>query len=345
MITYLVSDLNRNPLSKLIRRSGKQLPRMRIITYDAAFRRLSVPRGTLVFTDFDLLTDYELDAAGSIAAAAATAGPDVRILNHPLRATERAAMHRRLNAAGLNPVVVTRIEDEMPRRYPVFIRLQAGCEAPDTGLIANEAEYRRALAALDAAGRPRRGRIAVSYEAAPDADGNFRKYGAFRIGDRIVPQHILRAPGWYVKKSNTAMTPAFAQEELAFVRDNPHRDALMALFDKAGYEFGRADYTLVDGKLVLFEINSNPSFPDLRQGVRQGSARHLLLAETLHKAFRAIDIPASSGRVRFGLNVAIGHNISRRRWWTVTRQLWKLRLATKRDRDRVWPPAGGQPAP
>jgi len=309
MITFLVSDLNMNPLKKLIRRSGKQLPRMQLTTYDTAFRRLWVPRGTLVFCDFDLLTEFELDAACAIAAAAERAGPEVRILNHPLRATERAAMHRRLHSAGLNPVVVTRVEDEMPRRYPVFIRLQAGCEAPDTGLIANEAEYRAALEALAEAGRPLRGRIAVSYETAPDAEGNFRKYGAFRIGETIVPQHILRASDWYVKRSNTAFTDAFAQEELDFVRENPHREALMTLFDAAGYEFGRADYTIRDGKVVLL----------------------------VHEAFGLIDGPAKSGRVKFKLNVAIGHNVSRRRWWSITRQIWKLRLADKRHRLPVWP--------
>lgn len=337
MITFLVSDLNMNPLKKLIRRSGKQLPRMQLTTYDTAFRRLWVPRGTLVFCDFDLLTEFELDAACAIAAAAERAGPEVRILNHPLRATERAAMHRRLHSAGLNPVVVTRVEDEMPRRYPVFIRLQAGCEAPDTGLIANEAEYRAALEALAEAGRPLRGRIAVSYETAPDAEGNFRKYGAFRIGETIVPQHILRASDWYVKRSNTAFTDAFAQEELDFVRENPHREALMTLFDAAGYEFGRADYTIRDGKVVLFEINSNPSFPDLRRGLKRQSERHEVIHQKVHEAFGLIDGPAKSGRVKFKLNVAIGHNVSRRRWWSITRQIWKLRLADKRHRLPVWP--------
>lgn len=32
----------------------------------------------------------------------------------------------------------------------------------------------------------------------PDTDGYHRKYGAVRIGDAIVPKHILRSGGWSV---------------------------------------------------------------------------------------------------------------------------------------------------
>lgn len=342
VITFLVSDLNRNPLGRLIRRTRGRLPRMRILTYDRAFRRLWVPRGTLVFTDFDLLTDFELDAACSIAAAARDAGPEVRVLNDPRFALERAAMHRHLSALGLNPVEVTRVEDEVPRRYPVFIRLQGGCERPDTGLLHDEAAFRAARSALVEAGRPLRGRIAVSFEADPDAQGFYRKYGAFRIGGAIVPQHILRGPHWYVKRAGSGEDADFAAEELAYIRDNPHRERLLELFEAAGHRFGRADYTLRDGRPVLFEINSNPSFPNLTRAWRGGSERHLLLLERLDRAFRSIDCGDGGGRLRFGLNMAIGHNVSRRRWHPVTTALWKRRLAPKDARATVAPEAGSE---
>ena len=337
LITFLVSDLNRNPLRKLIRRAGRRLPPMRTLTYQTAFRRLRVPDGTLVFTDFDLLTDFEMDAAGQIAIAADRAGDRVRTLNSPSRSLERAAMHRHLHASRLNAVQVTRVADEMPTTYPVFIRLQGGCESPDTGLLHDETEYRRACDALLAAGRPLRGRIAVSYEAEPDASGNFRKYGAFRIGDHIIPQHILRRRDWYVKRSNQDHGNDFRREEIDYIRNNPHRDRLMALFQAAGHEFGRMDYTIRGDEIVVFEINSNPSFPDLSKGWRKGSERHALLHDLLQPAFESISHGDGRGHVSFALNAAIGHNISRRRWNPIARQLWRLRLTRKSERGIVWP--------
>lgn len=335
MITFLVSDLNRNPLRRLIGRTRGHLPAMQTLTYDRAFRRLQVPGGTLVFTDFDLLTDFELDAAGAIAAAAKAAGPVVRVLNTPSAALERAAMLRHLHSRGLNAVEVTRIEDEKPRRYPVFIRLQGGCERPDTGLLHTEEEYQGALDALRAEGRSLRGRIAVSYEAAPDAAGHFRKFGAFRVGDHIVPQHILRGTGWYVKRSDKTADDAFAEEELAYVRDNPHKDTLLKLFDAAGYQYGRADYTIRNGEVVLFEINSNPSYPNLTRAWKHRSTRHQILMERLDAAFRSIDLAADGRAVPFDLNLAIGHNVSRRRWNPLVSVLWKRRLTAKSKRAAI----------
>ena len=329
MITFLVSDMNRNPLRKLLRRAGTRLPKMQIITYQSAFRRLWVPGGTLVFTDFDLLTDYELDAAGTIAAAVGSSG---RILNAPTQALERAQMLRHLHARGLNAVQVTRIEDEMPRRYPVFIRFQGGCERPDTDLLADEAAYNEAVRGLIASGRPLRGRIAVSYETATDSAGFFRKYGAIRIGDHIIPQHILRAPGWYVKRSNSGLDADFAKEELDFIHDNPHRDALIELFDAAGYQFGRADYTLRDGKIVLFEINSNPSFPKLTKYLCKHSERSRDLLEKINEAFQSIDDQTPADRIRFELNMAVGHYVMRQRWSPIIRQLWRQRLVPSDQR-------------
>lgn len=336
MITFLVSDLNPHPVGRMIRRGRRHFPAMRQITYQTAFRRLRVPDGTLVFTDFDLLTDFELDAVGAIATAAEAAG--ARVLNHPVRALERAAMHKRLHARGLNAVEVTRADDDAaPSRYPVFIRLQGGCEAPDTGLLWNRQDYDATLAAMERAGRPLRGRIAVSFEAAPDEDGYFRKYGAFRIEQHIVPQHILRSRGWHVKRADSPESAAFDAEELTYIEENPHREALLRLLDEAGYQFGRVDYTIRDGTIVLFEVNSNPSFPNLTKAWREGSTRHKVLLARLAEAFETLDEPGGRGHIPFTLNIAIGHNISRGRWNSARRAIWRRFLERKESRPQIGP--------
>jgi len=52
--------------------------------------------------------------------------------------------------------------------------------------------------------------------------------------------------------------PELYDEELRIVRENPYGSAVAAAFELAGIEYGRADFGLVDSKVQLYEINSNP---------------------------------------------------------------------------------------
>ncbi|MGB0497529.1 MAG: hypothetical protein ACPGID_04255, partial [Rubricella sp.] len=87
----------------------------------------------------------------------------------------------------------------------------------------------------------------------------------------------------------TPRDPVFIAEEEAFVRDNPHRDALMTLFEAGGLEFGRVDYTLREGRIVLFEINTNPTFPRFRGGDASREARRATILAGLRRGFEGID--------------------------------------------------------
>lgn len=327
MITFFVHELNRNPARKLLASAGRQLPFLRVMTYQQAFRRLSFPAGTLIFSDFEFLDGFGMTAAAAIAEAAQRADPQVRILNHPCTAAERVPLLRRLHRAGLNPIEVTRLDsDDPPRRFPVFLRLEDGCLGAETGLIHSEAEFAAALEAMRAAGRPLKRRIAVSFEAEPDSEGLFRKYGAFRIGDDIIAQHILRHPGWVVKSAISHSSRAFAEEELAFVRDMPHRAALLRATDVAGLQFGRIDYGLRDGQPVIFEVNPNPTFPNFRHKAGARSERRTIILERLVAAMRAIDTPQTGrARIRFVPPPETGRYLQVGRWNGLHRRIWDLR--------------------
>jgi hypothetical protein len=172
MIIYFVHELNQRPALRLVRTARAQLPPIRIVTYQSAFRALSFPAGTLIFSDFEFLNAFELMAAAEMAEAALRENPSTRILNHPARACERYVLLQRLNAAGLNPTEVTRLEcGARPGRYPVFVRLEDGCWGAETPLLQNEEDLERVLESSGRDGRPMKGRIAVSFEADPDADG------------------------------------------------------------------------------------------------------------------------------------------------------------------------------
>ncbi len=328
MIVLFVHELNRNPLRKLMVSARGRLPPMTMVTYQQAFRRLAFPTGTLIFTDFEFLDGFGMMAAAAMADAALRQDPATRVLNHPARVAERYALLRRLHRAQLNPVEVTRLDGgDRPLRYPVFLRIEDGCLGAETDLIHGPEEFDRAVEDLRKTQRPLKRRIAVSFEAARDPEGYFRKYGAFRIGDAIIPQHILRSPDWVVKSAKSEPSPEFAAEEIGFVRDNPHADQLRKATDIGDLQFGRIDYTIRDGRPVIFEVNPNPTFPrfDNRSDLR--SERRELILSRVASAFQQI-APTSGARgpVRFLPPEDCHRYIQMDRWGGLSRRLWSLKV-------------------
>jgi hypothetical protein len=97
------------------------------------------------------------------------------------------------------------------------------------------------------------------------------------------------------------------EEELEYVRTNPHRAQLEEIFTIAGVGYGRIDYSLLDGAVQTWEINLNPT---IGRGLRPASGRvpkelEPVRSETkahfysgFQAAWEAVDLPASS-RVPF----------------------------------------------
>lgn len=323
MITILVHELNQHTVDRLLKTAGNRLSGIQKFTYQQAFRSLSVPAGTLIFTDFDYLNGIEMDAAAAMANAASAANPEIKILNHPSYACERYELLKRLHARGLNPIEITRLDGtELPSRYPVFIRLEDGAWGPESGLINTEHDLVKAVDELKISGFTPKRRVAVSFEGKKDKDGYYRKYGAFRIGDAIIPQHILRGRKWVVKSRSKTFDEAFVEEEFGFVQDNPHREQLLELCELVGLQYGRVDYNMVDGAPVIFEINPNPIFPRFEGGNPAREERRRIILNRLKLAFDAIDTPVGNhrpiqfrppqGRLKF---MRIGRRLRARRYW------------------------------
>lgn len=300
-----------------IRRLLPQLPRVQSLSYEELFHRRAAPIGHYIFTDIDRLTHYEQEVAVAIAEALRAARPEVRVLNDPRRVLERYPLLRRLEQEGLNTFAVTRIDDgSRPPRYPVFIRCEDDHRGPDTGLIYNDQEFDQALLELKARGRVLKRRIAVEYRAEKDREGMYRKYGCINIGGDLMPQHLFQSDGWMVKSASKHRTAEFAGEEMAFVRDNPHREHMARVFALAGIDFGRADYTVVNGRIEVYEINTNPNLPRLadRPGAESKAERREFFRTWMNQAFAALDTPVQPGpRVPFSLPQPQFH---RMRTWT-----------------------------
>ncbi|MEX2207919.1 MAG: hypothetical protein WEF50_16965 [Myxococcota bacterium] len=304
MIYYLSREDYTQPIADLLEGLGRDGRFIRSDSYERLFYERRAPLGHYVFTDFDRLTSYELESACSFAAALQRQAPQARIYNHPTRVLERYPLLRKLADEGLNSFAVTRFDaGERPERYPVFIRLEDDCQGPDSPLIHDAEQFEQALASLAAQGKPAKRRIAVEFCAEQDGDGYYRKYGAFNLCGRIVPQHILRSTDWNVKRSHLTSDADFAAEELAFARDNPHQRELQRIFALARIDYGRIDYGVVKGAIQTYEINTNPTYPDFKHKSSDArQERRELVRRLVLEGLRALDVRELRGpRFAFAL--------------------------------------------
>lgn len=352
MIYYVATERFSSTVRHFLRAVPQAAKVLKPLTYEELFFERAGPIGHYIFTDFDRLTRFELECAASFCVELAKVAPQARILNHPLRSLERFPLLIALHKAGINDFTAIRVETgARPAAYPAFIRAEDGYGGPETDLIGSDDEYDRAVQSLADRNLPARGRIAIGYAAERREDGFFRKYGAFNIGGQILPHHIQRNKAWVVKKDIVEhdwtiqrdhadrVTESAIAEEIAYVRDNPHREILARAFAIANIDFGRIDYGIVNGRVQVYEINTNPSMPgrmkqDARAAIRQMTRPRML------EALALIDTPSRfAGRVRFSDPRPRMHDVRVPRW-TLPASL--LRRAADRFHFGVVPPASAR---
>jgi hypothetical protein len=184
--------------------------------------------------------------------------PRPLILNHPTRSLRRYELLRALFEAGKNPFDAYRVTElRKPARFPVFLREEHDHSGPSTSLMKTEGELQRAIEQLDQDELSREDKLVVEYFDTAGADGIYRKYSAYRIGDAYLPKHVLFSRKW-MQKHGDLVDPRLLDEEEAYLVDFPHRKQVMGAFERARIDFGRIDYGVKDGKIAVWEINTNP---------------------------------------------------------------------------------------
>lgn len=291
----------------------KERSRVRILHADydrlIAARRLR-PLPT-IFTDFDRLSAWDLELAARIRRQLAAHG--ARTLNDPARVKPRHALLRALHEAGVNDFNAYRLDEAVrPSRYPVFLRRERGHGAPLGGLLPDADALDRAVEEALSNGVPESSLIVVEYAAEPAAPGLFRRLSTYRVGARLFAGTCVHDGQWLVKYGVFGgATQALYEDELRIVRENPYSEPLQRAFEIAAIEYGRADFGLVDGRVQVYEINTNPT---LRAGgphpspLRMESQR--LVWEQLLDALRALEGVAPAGRIRL-----TGRDFERERGW------------------------------
>lgn len=298
MIVFITSRGHGYTFRRLRRRTfGFPLPRVRIMHYEQLFRAWKVPLATYVFTDLERLAPFELRLAADCYRALRAQG--IRCLNDPARVKTRVRLLQDLHRSGINPFTVHRAdENPTPAHFPVFLRWESDHGIPLSGLLETQADLNDALQTLEASGTPLRGVLAVEFCAEVGSTGLWRKWGTFRIGAATSVDHVAVDDNWLVKYGDwNKLTAEVVAEEHDAVANNRFAADLDQAFTIGCIEFGRADHATVQGRTVVYEINTNPYFgryvPD-PQAIRRDTQR---IARTrAAEALFAIDCP-QTGRV------------------------------------------------
>jgi hypothetical protein len=292
MIYYLVTAEHSYTMGSFLESWGRALAgRITIVPDEAVFagRQLPVREASYIFSDLDRLNALSRQRLGPLHDTLVNSCGAARVLNDPLHSLLRFDFLRTLREKGINRFDVYRVSDRhTPKRFPVFIRRESGFEVKAPPLLNTAAEYEEVASELQARPSPLADLIGVEFCDTADKQGIYRKYGAFTVGETIVPRHVFFSRNWMVKDPDLG-SPAMIEEELAFMQANPHAKALREIFRIANISYGRIDYSLLNGKLQIWEINTNPLPASFTEVIPQRRAAHLRFVEQIGAAFEAID--------------------------------------------------------
>jgi hypothetical protein len=226
--------------------------------YETALQQTLWPRGVYLFTCTDGMEPAQMALAKALYASLSCRPNECAVLNQPGRVLGRYTLLKTLRAKGINDFDVFRLH-ELPAdlRFPVFVRYERFHRANLTGLIQTRAELDDTIARLLLKGERADELIVVEWLDYKDGDGNYRKWGAQRVGSHVFGKHLMAGPHWMVKRKSTTKD-AVGADELPYVSDFPHHDTLAPVWEVSGHEWARIDYSFYMGRLQVWEINDNP---------------------------------------------------------------------------------------
>jgi len=258
MIHFLVTADHPYTLSTFFEHWGGRLrQQVRIVHYESRSWRRVAPAGTWVFTDLERLSSAELADAEALYQKLAANPARWRLLNDPARVLRRRELLRALSDRGINSFRAFAAED-LPDslRFPVFVRADNNHSGAVSTLLTDRPTLNRTLSQLRTTASADN-LLVVEYCPYDRDDGLFVKRSVMRVGSVLIPRHMLFSRQWEVKTPDL-LDDACVAEEAAYVADMPHARELIEIFDLAGIEYGRIDYTVVRDRIQVFEINTNP---------------------------------------------------------------------------------------
>jgi hypothetical protein len=255
MITFLTTARHRYTIDGFRRIWGASLSHViRILSYERLFGERSVQGGVFVFTDLDRLSRDDRQKAAQWYRTLKQSGATV--LTDPERFVGRLPLLKQLHRTGINRFNAANLDERHKLELPAFLRYDEGHDGPRSGLIFDRETLEAEIGKPRSGGRGRR-LIVVEFLDYKEADGLYYKYTHFRVGRHLIFGGMVCGAAWCLKEARETGAAVLERERQA-ASNRDHDEELMRCFDAAGIEFGRIDYAIVDGRVQVFEVNSNP---------------------------------------------------------------------------------------
>jgi hypothetical protein len=220
-------------------------------------------------------------------------GSNVLFLNHPTRSKRRYELLTLLNRRGINQFDIYRLnEHPSPARWPVFVRRENDHQGPVSPLLHTQEELDLFHDELHQQETFTEDMVVIEFMDTSAPDGTFRKYAVTRIGDALIPRHLFISNDWVGKHKSNADKKLRMEEERVFVREFPYREEIMEVFRLAQIEHGRIDYAIHEGRIQVWEINTNPGYfaqDDAPGPDRERYRYHLKFIDEMQAAFESLE--------------------------------------------------------
>jgi hypothetical protein len=241
--------------------------------------------GIYIFTDLERLNSLQLDLAVKYARQLQLSGANLRILNSPERVLRRLDLLNEMSRLGINRFRAFRLRD-IPEdfRFPGFLRMASKHNGAVSALLQNRDDLENASSQLLESRADVEDILAVEFCDTCSSDGYYRKYSFFRIGDIMIPAHIIFSKHW-IAKDGSSNAEQVIEEDL-FHAQGSHVDWARGVFEAAAIDYGRIDFSLCpDGTPQVWEINTNPMLLARRLKYEQKSPLELPRKELLASRF------------------------------------------------------------
>lgn len=293
MIFYLVEKPQLDYFKIQKRVLGRSFgERVQFISYDRFLNSGKLRSGTYIFSDIERLPLRTAERAAEYWRALENSGIPVRLFNHPIKVMRRFELLRSLHDGNLQEWNVYRVTDlSWPSRYPVFLRRENDHKGAITGLIPNRQELAQEINMLPEKGYCREDVIITEFCDTKDPEGIYRKFGALLIGGKIIPRHLFFRKTWMIKTPEIR-EEKYLKEEMDYIKSNPHEEAIRNAFKMARIDYGRIDYGMLNGRMQVWEINTNPFMVYKQIGEDPRSQVNNIFYRKYLEALAEIDLPS-----------------------------------------------------
>jgi hypothetical protein len=260
VIVYFVWREFGNLLSLFFETWGSRLAdRVRFVWYDDLAQLDELPGATCyVFADLERLSTDGLRRLSDLADVLSGTEAAPLIVNHPGRVLRRYELLRTLHERGVNPYQVYRVPPvPVDVRFPVFIRAEHEHEIL-TPRLSTRRDVERHLVGAYLAGHDLASLLLVEFEDVSDEEGMYSRCIAYVVGDTVVPGHLAFGSTWIVKGGGF-LEGERLEQQLASVVPGEREELLLEVAQLAGIGYGRFDYAVVDGRVCVWELNTNPT--------------------------------------------------------------------------------------